>query len=346
MFRLKKIYICLLVVLLAACTFGLMLVPGAKSQTSETQNIKIGNHSYYFDSLGNLVVVGVVQNIGSDTIEGVILAGTATTVEGLQSPTLSPVWVSYLVPQQKAPFYMEFPPPQSPQDSFGQSQWYPGDVADISLKVAQANPTSGYQYPDLKVTSSHGAIGTTGNFAGAYVVTGSIQNTGSQAASNLTVVGTFFNSTGAVVGVGYTNYLEPRTLNPSESLSFQVAALDLNQSIVPENLKITSYELLVQTEGPILQGTAPVVAPVTGAGSGNPNANPTNSQSSTTAPSGSDSNVLGFYAAVVVVAIIAVAAALLLLKKRRKPKQPIQTVKQTPQTPKRVPRSKRENARK
>ena len=66
--------------------------------------------------------------------------------------------------------------------------------------MALANATSGYQYPDLKITSSQGSVGTSGDFNGADPAKGTIKNTGSQAATNVTVVGGFFHLTGTVVG--------------------------------------------------------------------------------------------------------------------------------------------------
>ena len=308
-----------LLFMLTICSLGLVLVPTAQSQVSETQNIQIGSHNWYIDSLGNLVVVGEVQNIGPDVIDQVILTGTASTLDGLSSTSFTGVFVAQLLPQQKAPFNMDF---QSPQGANG---WY--SVGDINLFVAVANSTSSYQYPDLKITSSSASVGTTGNYNGAYMVTGTLQNTGTQAATNLTVVGTFFNSTGAVVGVGYTNYLEPRTLNPSESLNFQIAAFDLNQSDVPTRLKIASYSLLVQTRGPLLQGTAPTSTPYTGSVGGAQNPTPTLAPGQTTQPSqnqtdsgsGNSSTSSIVYVAVAAIVIIAVVATFLVLKRRNKP---------------------------
>lgn len=314
----KKISACLLV-LLAVCSLSLTLVPITLSQ-SETQNVRIVDYSYYIDSLGYLAVVGEIQNTGTDTIASALLTGVATTSDGLQQNSFTQAWVSDLTPQQKAPFYMDFYPPQ------GQNGWFLGDISAISLTVAVANATLEYQYPDLTITSSKGSIGTSGDFNGAYVVNGAIKNTGTQAATNLTVVGTFYNSTGNVVGVGYTNYLTPTVLEPSATTSFQIAAFDLNQSEVPNNLKITSYSLLVQTQAPILQETAPQATPYTGSGSGSQTPTSTNSQSSTTSPSNTSTqgqgsqptstNYLPVYAAVIVIAIVAVIAALLFLRKR------------------------------
>ena len=318
----KKTYLGFLV-LLAVCSLSAMLVPSAHSQSANT-NIKVLNYSYYLDSTGYLDVVGQIQNVGTATVESVILTGVASASDGSQSSSYTQAWVSDLTPQQEAPFYMSFPPPQST------NTWYSVTVSDISLTVAMANATSNYQYPDLAVTSSTGSVGGSGagDFSGAYTVNGVIKNTGTQAATNLTVVGTFFNSTGAVVGAGYTNYLTPTVLEPGATASFQVAAFDLNQSIVPANLKITSYSLLVQALGPILQGTAPAPTAYTGSGSGSGSQNPTmTSNPSSTASGGqgssgsqpSPTNYTWIYAAVAVVAIIAVAAALVFLRKRSKP---------------------------
>jgi hypothetical protein len=293
-------------ILLTICLLSLTLVPSALSQTS---SIKIVSYSYYIDSSGYLDVVGEVQNVGSSAVDPIFLVGTVTLPDGTQTNSYpTKVWVLDLIPQQKAPFYMEFLPPQNT------NFWQLDYVSDLTLNVIMANATSEYQYPDLTITKSSGSIGTTGDFKGAYVVNGEIQNTGTQAATNLTVVGTFFNSTGAVVGVGHTNYLTPTVLNPSATASFQIAALDLNQTIIPSSMKISSYSLLVQTQKPILQGTAPLATP---------------SSSTTTSPSSTSQSSQLFYAIVIVVVIVVIAAALLFLKKRSKP-QVVRQIKSKP----------------
>ena len=97
-------------VVLSLLSLGLTLVPRAFSQT---QDIKIVSYSYYFDSSGNLDVVGEVQNVGPNTVNPVILTGSVYSSSGVdQADSYTQVWVSYLAPQQEAPFYMEFPQPQ------------------------------------------------------------------------------------------------------------------------------------------------------------------------------------------------------------------------------------------
>jgi hypothetical protein len=314
---LKTATLCLLL-MLAVCSLSLFSVPLALSQVNETQNIHIVSRSYYIDSLGNLVVVGEIQNVGSDVIDQVVVTGTAGDSNGAQSGSYARAWVAQLLPQQKAPFYMDFFPPQ------GTNGWY--DVGDISLEVALANATSSYQYQGLTVTEASASVGTTGDYNGAYQVAGSIKNTGTQAATNITVVGTFFNSTNIAVGAGYTNYLSPRTLNPGESTSFLVACFDLNQSEVPSNLKITSYSLLVQTQGPLLlvQGTAPQPTQYAGSGGSSNNPTPTLAPGQTSQPTQSGIGTSGesqtntiVYGAVAAIAIAVVAVAFLFLRRRR-----------------------------
>jgi hypothetical protein len=306
----KKCTVCLIIALVLL-TLGSNLLSGALGQT---ENIKIVSYSYYVDNLGYLDVVGEVQNVGPNTVDPVALTGSVFASGDVHlSDSACRVWVSYLVPGQKAPFYMEFQPPSNLGYS---SYWNPSDISKITFNVAMANATSSYQYPDLKITSSSSTIGTSGDYKGAYLVNGIIQNTGSQTATNLTVVGTFYNASGTVVAVGYTNYLTPSTLEPSVTLSFQIAAFDLNQSLVQESMKISSYALLVQTQEPILQGTAPIVTPY------QTNQSPsstgtTSSPTSGTVNSNSSPDIVIIVAVVAVIVILAIFGATVALRKSR-----------------------------
>ena len=317
-------------VILSLLSLGLAFVPLGYSQTATIKVVKFINYSYYFDTEGYLDVVGLVQNVGTSTLNPIILTGEvyAPNREPASS-SYCQVWASYIMPGQQAPFYMEFPPPQN------SNGWLPSYVGNITLTVAQANATSSYQYQGLKITSSSGSIGTTGSYNGAYVVNGVIENYGTQAATNITVVGAFFNSTGSVVGVGYTNYLLPQVLVPGNTTTFQVAAFDLNQSLVPASLQIHSYQLLVQTELPIIQGTPPPVSPSPSTGT-SPSTSSSSSPSSSAKPGGNSkisSIFTTIYVIVIAAVILAVAAATALLVLRRS--KPHLTVKEARKAKKR-----------
>ncbi len=303
------------VCLLIAVLFISLAISSIPHVISQPESIKVTNYSYYINTVGFLDVVGEIQNVGQNTISAVYIGGTILDPSGADvSDSGTRAWVAYLAPQQKAPFMMEF------QLSSGDS-WTPDVIGSIQFTVTQANATSSYQYPDLKITSSTPSVGTTGDYNGAYTVSGVIKNTGTQTASNLTVVAAFYNATGSVVGVGYTDYLTPADLVPSNSTTFQIYALDLNQSDVPSSLKIASYSLLVQTEEPILQGTAPVVSPYQADGS-SPSAgidSPTNSQSASNPITDNSANSFSptIIAIIAVIAVLAVIGGIMVVRKRK-----------------------------
>jgi hypothetical protein len=244
---------------LALVSLGLTLVPKVASQP---ENIKILSYSWYTDSYGDFIVVGEIQNVGPDTIVSVGLNGIVYTQDEVaQAYGYSTAYVKYLLPQQKAPFEMQFLPQTSVT---GDLSWVSLGVDHVDFTVENAATTDKYQYPSLSVTDSSGKVDS----EGVYWVSGHVQNSGTQAATYVRVIGTFYNSAGTVVAIGYTDsitgYTEdqaPIPLNPSSTASFTVGAFDQNQSTVASDQKIANYALLVQAEEPILSGTPPSPTP-------------------------------------------------------------------------------------
>ena len=286
-------------VLVAIMVLSLTFVPNVSSQT---QNVKVLSYSWYIDSIGFFVAVGEIQNVGTDTIDSVILSGTVYTKDGTpQLYSYTQAFVKYLVPQQKAPFYMEFP-----RES-GDLSWLSLGLDRIDFAVIRANATASYQYPYFAIRDSSAMVTT----EGVYWASGTVQNTGVQMARNVRVIGTFYNASGSVVGVGYTDLLSPASLGPSGSASFKVGAFDMNQTEVSSSFKISSYALLIQAEEPVLSGTAP---------SPTPSSNPTNS-SSPSNPADS-TQIVTFspqflYAVIFVAVILGIAGTALALRKRK-----------------------------
>src|SRR5437763_619428 len=99
----KKTLTCLLI-LLVVSALTLTIVPYASSQTSNVQILN--DYTFYQDTLGNLVVIGEVQNVGSSVIANVSLTGSINT-DSVTAQGSCYVWGDYLLPGQKAPFYME-----------------------------------------------------------------------------------------------------------------------------------------------------------------------------------------------------------------------------------------------
>jgi hypothetical protein len=291
----KAVYLLLILTMLTSA----QLVPNALSQP---ENVKVVSYSYYIDSLGYLTVVGEIENTGTSTISRVIIAGLVTTADGSQLESSAQAWVRNLIPQQKAPFYMEF---------LSQNSGIWSGISDIELQVVMADSTTNYLYPDLQVTSNKAIIGTSSEDKGVYWVTGTIQNTGTQVAKNVRVIGTFYNSSGAVVAVGgYTSETVTTQLSPQAKVDFKFGAFDMNQSIVPQESKISTYSLLLQVDEPILQGTAPPITPTT----------PSNPAITNSPESTNNSAPEWAYIVVIAIVIAAIATTVLKLKKRSSPK--------------------------
>ena len=282
-----------LIIFSSIASLSLNSIPPVSSQP---ENIEVLSYNWYIDSLDYFIVVGELQNKGSNTINSVFLSGIVYTKDGeSQADSYAQAFVNQLLPQQKAPFYIEYTPSSS---YTGDLNWFNIGVDSVDFSVNLAESTTEYQYPDLSIESSSGGV----DVEGVYWVNGEIKNSGTQTAKNIRVVGTFYNSSDCVVAVGYTDVLIPTSLSPSDIVSFKVGAFDLNQTLVSPILKISSYSLLIQTEEPILTGDPPDLPEI--------NPSPTSSE---------NSNVLSneiIFATVGILAIIGSIGILLMLRKK------------------------------
>ncbi|MCW4028981.1 MAG: hypothetical protein NWE92_04965 [Candidatus Bathyarchaeota archaeon] len=242
-----------LLVALTTLMLSLCIIPTGLSSASD---VKIVSKNYYFDTMGLLDVVGEVQNVGTSTINIVHLGATVTLTDGTVKDISGTVWVQYLAPQQKAPFYLSF---VLGDILSGTTSYTTSDISSLEVSVLSADTTDKYQYPGLTITAQSTSVGTGSDDKGVYWVSGTVKNTGSDTATNLRVFGTFYNSAGEVVAVGGYDGQEVLTpsLSSGASKDFKFGAYDVNQSSLPSEYKINTYTLLVQAESPTPTGTAP-----------------------------------------------------------------------------------------
>ncbi len=287
------------IALLVVFTFCIALVPITHGQV---ETVKVLNYSYYIDILGNLVLVGEVQNIGTTVLKYVDIAGRITSSDGSQAQWENRVLGLYLLPQQKAPFYLEFS-----RQSASYGSWFGVIILNVELVAYIAPETTKYQYQNVEVTTHQGSA----NSVGEYWVNGELKNTGTQTASNITIVATYYNSSGATVAFGYTNRIS--TLSPNEIKTFKVGAFDLNQTEVSSDKKIYGYSLLVQVESPLSEGIAPTAssAPVGTSG-------PIDSGNDMDTDTGNNLDATNIV--IIVAVIVIVVVALILFSKRKKSK--------------------------
>jgi hypothetical protein len=311
------------IILLSLFMLSLIAVPFSSGQT---ENIKVSNYTWYIDSAGLLDVAGEIENIGTTTYASVYLSAQMTTTTGDTQTTQTQAYVKDLLPNQKAPFYMSF---------FLQADQTTGvlpGVANVEVAVTQAPTTTSYLYQDIQVTSQQHSIGTTSDDKGVYWVTGTLKNTGTQTASDVRILGTFYDFTGKIIAIGGYTDTDPlsASLAAGASVNFKFGAYDTNETGVAANKQIASYSLLVQVSGPELHGTAPQITPGptisstvspdgTASPSGSTTSNPSATQPGQTSNTSQGNNTIPDWltpGVIVIVIVAAIAVAALTLKKR------------------------------
>jgi|YelNatPaOPRAMG01_1025707.scaffolds.fasta_scaffold21217_2 preprotein translocase subunit SecG len=279
-----------LALLLTISSLALTLAPTVHSQTDGAQVV---NYSYHFNSQGMLVVAGEIQNTGQNILQSVIVSGTATDAYGDEMLSGDVVWASNILPGQKAPFFFQV------RSNLTQDGSWIGGISSVNVKVIQAPTGTQYQYQGVTITDNKVSTGASGE----YTVSGNLKNTGDQSASNVAVVGTFYDSSGLPISVGYSSKIT--NMAPNGTNTFSLTALDSNQTLVGGR-QISSYALMVQMDGPLISGTPPAPTVVTGPGS---------DSSGTT--NNNNNNLSPIYIVAFAVAIAVVVAVLVLLTRRK-----------------------------
>jgi flagellar basal body-associated protein FliL len=305
-----------LVVTLTLVSLALTCIPHVASQTDQTQNVKIVSYSAYFDSLGEFNVVGEVQNTGSSILNQIGLAASVVGSDGSSlAQTTTQVYGGYLVPGEKAPFLLEL------YETSTGTTLSSVSISKVDIEVISATTVTSVEYENLKITGVSSYIDSSSSEEGAYWVKGSIQNTGNQNAEGLILFGTFYNSSGTVIGVGYTDdtTLTPTALTPSETATFRVAPYDINVTADPPARQVASYSLLLQSTGPLSNNATTLPDPSvyeTGVSS----SQPTQTSPTTATGSGSSSNYQWLiYVGIIIVIIIAVIAVVRSFPHRKLP---------------------------
>jgi hypothetical protein len=140
-------------------------------------------------------------------------------------------YVSNFLPQQKAPFYIDFGPSNIAGTDWGST------VSSVVFTAFNAYSTSDQEYKYLAL-----GISFNDTLGGSYIVTGLLFNIGNQTANDIKVVGTYYNSVGTVVAVGFINVTE--SLPPDNYTTYTVSEFDATPNLVAQ---ISNCSLLIQT---------------------------------------------------------------------------------------------------
>jgi hypothetical protein len=233
------------IMLVAIMCLGSVSIPNAFSQVANT-HVQVLSYSYYVNPSGDFIVVGEVQNTGSSILSSVTLNATAYDSGGnTLAGNSAMAYVSNFLPQQKAPFYIDLGPSTIAGTDWGST------VSSVDFTVFNAYSTSDQQYKGLSWD-----IAVNGTLGGSYVATGLLFNLGNQTASGIKVVGTYYNSLGTVVAVGY--YPVNDSLLPGNYTTYTVSEFDATPSLVAQ---ISNCSILVQTSTLQNNNLPPTVSP-------------------------------------------------------------------------------------
>jgi hypothetical protein len=338
---LKKIIPFLILLVLTLAAFNVVTEPNAKADASEVVVVTYSQYvapstSTLAVAHGDLIVVGEVRNMGVNVIGNVTVQGTALSANGyVLAVTSSQAFAYYMLPDQKAPFYLDF----TAQSSSTQDLTWVPHVCQVLVIVTSVKDAIMSQYADLKVSNDINYIDN----SGLYVVRGTVVNTGSQTVQAPWVVTTFYDASGTVIGLNFTNYLVSSLIPKIGSIPFFATPADNNSQLTS---RITGYSFQVDsltlttpsatnTPSPTPTPPTPTPTPTTNSLT---TASPTTLSIPSTTPlptiSQKPSGSPGFYFSVVgIVAIVAVAgivviaivafAVLVLLKKHNREVKPI-----------------------
>ncbi len=270
-------------IIVALTLTSIFVLPNVKASISEAGVLSFSwyvapSTSTMAMETGDLIVVGEVANLGSNIIGNVTVQSTALGANGQTlAVSSSQAFVSYMLPNQKAPFYTDF---TAQSGSTHDLSWVPS-VTHVVVTVTSVQDTNLRQYADLTI---QGSINYTDNF-GIYTVHGNLVNTGSQIANEPWVVTTFYNASGAVVGLNYTDYLAA-SLSPNNIAPFSASPVDSNSQLTSKiagySFQVDSYTVSNSTSPLPTTTPTPTTTP-------NPTIAPTPTSTPTVSPTSSDS---------------------------------------------------------
>ena len=283
---------------LVLAAFSILPMQSVKADASEASVVSYSwytapSNTVLASEPGDLIVVGEVENVGSNIISNVTVEGSAFSSSGTElATTTTQAFVYDMLPTHNAPFYLDLNAASSTTNDLS---WV-SSVNSVHVTVTSVTDTNVRQYTGLIIPAVGGSSSYIPN--ATYYVDGTIVNNGTQVAQDPWVVATFYNSTGAVIGLNFTDYLTS-SIPPGTALQFFASPADDTAQLTSE---ITSYSLTVDSLT-LSNGTSQL----------------TPSPTASTSPGQFPTLPI---LVVVIVVIVVVIAALMLIRKRQKTPPP------------------------
>jgi hypothetical protein len=301
----KKIFTVMIAVALIMAACAVLPTPNVKASADEAA--VLNDYTWYIAShagtlalyAGDLVVVGEIQNVGSNIIQNVTVSGTAYDSNGQALAIAQGTAFTFeTTHNQKAPFSIDFPPSASVTQN---SNWT-SSVASVSVSVLAVIDTSAKPYTDFNLPQ--GASGFDNE--GVYTALGVIVNNGTETMGNVWVVTTFFNADGKVLSFNFTGYIVDPSAPMGPGMPARFLATPADPAAAPPS-SITNFTYLIDS--------LPLGAPL-------PNSQPTATTSSSPPLSSSQVPLTPIIVVAVVVAVAVIALILLGNRKKTPTSQP------------------------
>ncbi|MFB3889658.1 MAG: hypothetical protein ACE14S_09225 [Candidatus Bathyarchaeia archaeon] len=313
----KKVTVLLLISLSAAFLFSAFSPIGLSQAQSSGGDVKVVSYSWYIsDFTGNLIVVGEVQNTGTATLGNVVTRPAVIYTSDNQpqgTQTYALIYATGLLPGKTAPFYMEYTAETSLS---GNMSWVALGVDHIDFSF-YTETTDTQPYDGLQIMGSQSSTAS-GNFT----VTGVVVNRGTMYPENVWVVGAFYDASGKVIAVGYSNYLSPHYLPPNEAAPFVFVPSDPTPAMTSQ---IANFNLEVLSSGVVATPPTPSPsAPTTGtpsapaSESAGPSASASQGDGSGSEPSVTIPMSLVYALVAAVVVVVVIVALAVVLRRGRK----------------------------
>jgi hypothetical protein len=317
----KKTITLLLVTL---CVVSIFFVFPARVYSQQATTLKVLSYSWYMSvQSGNLIVVGEVQNTGSEIIYHPTITGTVYTIDQQAQATTdySLTYSNEILPNDTAPFYMVFTAERSINGSLS---WVSTGIDHVDFKF-YASTTQDAPYSGLLIVANASTVDELDNYA----VGVAVLNTGNLYPERLWVVASFYNASGTVVAVGTSSYASPHYLAPGNTTTLVVIISD---PISKMNSEIVGYKLKVLSDGVVATSPTPSPSPSpTETPSPSLSENPTSSPSDSSAPQETPNSQNGLYVpmstiyaiiAAVVIVVVVIMLAFIVRKKINRVQQP------------------------
>jgi len=310
--QVKKNLAFLLVMLCAAS----LLIGFPQRASSQAVNLKVLNYSYYTSSqTGNFIAVGELQNTGTNTLGSAIITGTVYTKDNQSqaSNVYSQVFANKLLPNQKAPFYMEF----SAESSIsGNLTWISLGIDHVEFHLYETTSDVA-PYSGLQIVANTSYVDQDGN----YTIQGLVNNGGIGYPENVWAIAAFYDSSGTIVAVGFSNYVSPHFLPPNSTALFTLIPYDPTPQMATE---ITNYSLQILADGSTTQpqpsfSSSPSPAPSSSPTTSN-TPSPSTPATASPNPESEQSVPLSLVYAIIAAFIIAIVIIVLSFAIKKKPK--------------------------